>query len=217
MIPKIYSDKRENKSKVVSILKKKCDLKEKILDYGDYRLSEQTCIERKTTDDFVKSIIDKRLFRQLDNMEKYFKNSVIMIEGSDIFDTISSINPNAIRGALASITIDYNVSILWTKTQLETANMIFMMAKREQFDTTVQKSSIFFKKKTVEKSELQEMIVSSLPGINQKRAGRMLLKLKTVENIFNAKPNDLEEIHGIGSKLASEIRNIIKEKYVVKK
>ena len=54
----VYVDNREASTKVFAILKKKCKLKQKQLDVADYLLSKKVCCERKTSEDFLQSIVD---------------------------------------------------------------------------------------------------------------------------------------------------------------
>ena len=44
----IYADKREASSRILAILKDRCDLREKQLAVADYQLSKQVAVERKT-------------------------------------------------------------------------------------------------------------------------------------------------------------------------
>ena len=125
----IYCDNREMKSKVYPILKNRCVIQEKNLDVGDYLLSERTGAERKSVQDFVQSITDGRLFSQLAAMKGTFECPLLIIEGEDLFGTPVKMHPNAIRGAVASVAVEFAVPILWTKNALETAEMLFSISK----------------------------------------------------------------------------------------
>ncbi|MBI3190653.1 hypothetical protein HYZ41_03035, partial [archaeon] len=46
---KIFADNREASSRIIPILKKRCEVEEKNLVVGDYLLSKRVCVERKTT------------------------------------------------------------------------------------------------------------------------------------------------------------------------
>ncbi len=125
----IYADNRE-RNKIIDILRKEIDVIEKQLPVGDYLIDENICIERKTCSDFLQSLIDGRLFSQLKDLKDNFVNPIIIIEGETLFMKERKIHPNAIRGALASIAIDYGMPIIWTYNQLETAEMIISIANR---------------------------------------------------------------------------------------
>src|SRR3989344_6608807 len=98
----IYADKREASSRILEILRHRCDLREKQLQVGDYLLSKNVCAERKTSNDFISSIIDGRLFRQLQELKNNFRLPLLILEGNPLVNE-RKIHPNAIRGALASV------------------------------------------------------------------------------------------------------------------
>ena len=207
----IYADHRELGSKVASILKKHCDLREQQLDVPDYLLSDRVACERKTAKDFVASIMDQRLFAQLSNM-KQFPSPVLLIEGEEVFDTGINMHPNAIRGALASIIVDYSIPIIWTKTPLESAQMLYTIAKREQLQ---EKRSIAIRGKRPTKStnQEQEFLVSGLPGVSTVKGKNLLKHFLTPEKIFAANEKQLQQVEGIGEGMAKRIRQLLSKKY----
>jgi Fanconi anemia group M protein len=208
----IYADTRESNTRIPHILKKLCDVREKQLLVGDYILSERVCIERKTTPDFVQSIIDKRLFSQLETMKANYPNPVLIVEGGDILDNGRDIHPNAVRGAIAAISVDYAVPMIWTATQMDTAHQLFAIAKREQLDS---KKSVGIRNKKKQRSmeETQEFLVAGIPKISTAKARALLKHFRTPERMFTASEADLMKVEGIGCGLARQIRRIMTEKY----
>ena len=97
---------------------------------GDYQVSDDVVIERKTAKDFVDSIVDKRLFKQVTQLREEFKKPIIILEGDDLYN--GYINPNAIRGTIVSIALDFGISIIPTRDSQDTAAMIKRIAVREQ-------------------------------------------------------------------------------------
>lgn len=207
----IYADNRELGSRTAAILKKHCELREKQLEVADYLLSDRVACERKTDRDFVTSIIDRRLFEQLSNM-KQFPNPLILIEGDGIFDTGMKVHPNAIRGALASIVVDYGVPIIWTKTPLESAQMLFSIAKREQLQ---EKRDVAIRGKRPVKStnQMHEFLLCGLPNVSTIKAKNLLKHFGTPEKIFAASEAELQQVEGIGKELAKRIRGLLTKKY----
>ncbi|MCS7123557.1 MAG: ERCC4 domain-containing protein, partial [Candidatus Aenigmarchaeota archaeon] len=47
------------------------------LEVGDFVLSKDVCIERKSYDDFVNSILDKRIFTQCSFLSTHFKKPIL--------------------------------------------------------------------------------------------------------------------------------------------
>mgnify|MGYP000285864859 CR=1 FL=1 len=181
------------------------------LTVADYIISDRVAVERKTTEDFLQSIIDKRLFQQLANLKKSYTAPILIIEGENIYKG-KAISPDAVRGALASIVLDFGIPILWTKTPSETAHLIYALTKREQIKEK-RYPSIKKEKVPLSDKELQEYIVSSLPGIDLTLARRLLKDLKTVENVFTASEDTLKKVKGIGEKTAKKIREILTLSY----
>jgi len=208
----IYADVREGNTKVVKILKKYCDLREKQLQVADFLLSKRVAVERKTTSDFLQSIIDKRLFSQLAAMKELFSHPIVIIEGEGDIYKLRNIHENAINGALASIVIDYEIPILWTKNQLETAKLLFSIAKREQKELK-KNAAIRVMKKKRSINEYQLYLVSGLPGINTTLAKNLLKHFRTPEKVFTASETELQKVEKIGPEKARRIRKILTKEY----
>ena len=62
------------------------DVKVRPMAVGDYQVSDDVAIERKTAKDFVDSIMDKRLFKQATELREEFKNPLIILEGDDFYN-----------------------------------------------------------------------------------------------------------------------------------
>jgi len=184
---KIYVDKRE--CFVPDLLNDMCIVKKKNLHCADYILSKDIACERKTTEDFIQSIIDGRLFKQLKEMKKHFKKPLLIIEGSS-FDGIKerNIHPNAVMGAIASIATDLSIPIIWTKNVSETSDVL--IAKREQDGKGIS-FQIRNKKQVKSTNEEQEFLVAGLPNINSTLSKRLLKHFGTPSKIFAADEKEL--------------------------
>ncbi|OYT42606.1 MAG: hypothetical protein B6U78_00710 [Candidatus Aenigmarchaeota archaeon ex4484_224] len=204
--PIIICDYREKR--IIEILKNKKDVKilKMNLPIGDF-IVENIGIERKSYDDFISSIIDKRIFEQVENLKEKFEKSILIIEGF----SFNRIHENAFFGALAYFATK-NISIIWTKNENETANFIYWLAKKV-FEKKEEFPKIKISKKKKEIRELQEQIVASLPKVREILAKRLLKHFGSVENVFKASEYELKKVKGIGDKLAKEIRKIISAKY----
>ena len=210
--PVVYADSREGNSKVIRHLTEmEMDVKVRPMAVGDYQVSDDVAIERKTAKDFVDSIMDKRLFKQATELREEFKNPLIILEGDDFYNGF--INPNAVRGSIASIALDFGISIIPTRNAQDTAAMIKRIAIREQ---TGEKPHIQTRtdKKPVNMWEQQLFIVESLPNIGPVNAKKLLEHFGTVSKIINASENELMEVEGIGKKTAKNIRKVVDSKYL---
>ncbi len=208
----IYADSREGNSTIIRNLDQigvKVEIREMAV--GDYQISNDVIIERKTTKDFRSSIVDKRLFKQATLMREEFKKPIMIIEGNDLY--AGFLDPNAIRGAIASIAIDFGISIIPTRNSDDTAAMIKRIAFTEQKgnNTPIQ---IRTERKPDNIWEQQQFIIESLPNIGPVTAKKLLEKFGTVKNVLNASAEDLQEVEGIGLKTAENIVKVIDSKYL---
>jgi len=208
----IYVDSRELASTVArELLEFGIISKPKMLDVGDYVLSDRVVIERKTTEDFLQSIVDKRLMEQAVRLKQSYQRPIMILEGDGLYSK-RSIHPNAIRGALASVAVDFGMPILFSQDEKETASFINVILKREREERQGE-VQIRGEKKVLTLKEQQEYLIVGLPNVNITLAKRLLSKFKSVQGVFKATPEKLEKVQGIGRKKAEEIRNILTLKY----
>lgn len=210
---KIIVDVREIGTNVVKKLYKLgVKIESKKLEVGDFILSERVCVEKKTVRDFLQSLIDGRLFEQVKNLVENFEKPLIIVEGDRNMYTERMIHPNAIRGAIAALAIDFRVPIIQTISEEETALFLYSIASREQIDKKIS-ISLHGKKKPILDEYLQEYVVSSLPGIGREIARNLLKHFKTIRNLFNADVDELKKVKNVGKKKAERIVSIITKKY----
>lgn len=207
----IYVDNRELQSDIAKeLILRGVDVKPVNLEIGDYVLSDEVVVERKTAEDFAKSIIDKRIFNQIINMRDSYPKPILLIEGPSLYTPV--INPEAIRGALASIIVDFNIPVINVKDAAEAASLLISIAKREQIERKRQ-PTIKSGKRPVTLREQQETVVASLPNVDLTLARRLLKRFKSVINVFNASKEELMKVEGIGEKISSKIREVLDSEY----
>ena len=211
---KIIIDYREKNSLVPANLKELgFELEFKELKVADF-IVKDTAIERKTVSDFISSMINKRLVKQLEELQQY-ENRLLIIEGLDEQDLYTDedikerigMHPNAIRGFLLSILLKYKVPIIYTKNAKDTAKFISVLAKKSSAEKEV---SLNVAKKTLNKKEQLQFVIESFPGIGPKKSKELLKKFGTIQNIINA---PLEDLGGILGKKAEIVIEIINRKY----
>src|SRR5918999_1839340 len=90
MPARIVVDERERKSRIPDILRQAgATIDFAQLKVGDYIVSPETAIERKTIQDLINSIYDGRLFVQCSQLTEHYVKPVLIIEGNiiDLMDT----------------------------------------------------------------------------------------------------------------------------------
>lgn len=208
----VYADSREGNSNVLRALDTiNVNVRIKSMAAGDYQISDDIAIERKTAKDFIDSIVDKRLYKQAKSMKEEFKKPILILEGDDIYSGFLS--PDAIRGSIASIAIDFGISIIPTRNPEDTAAMIKRIAIREQNQNN-NPIQIRTERKPTELWEQQLFIIESLPNVGPVTAKKLLEKFSTVQAVIDASISELKEIDGIGSKTAENIRKVLDSKYL---
>lgn len=208
--PIIYTDHREGRL-ISALFEKEAEIREMQLKVGDFLLSERCCIERKTSDDFLQSMIDGRLFSQLKNLAEQFDRPLLIIEGNNLFG-LRQIHPNAIKGALNSILLDFRIPIIWTKDFNETADILVSLAKREQ-DENKKPISIKGNIRTETLQDWQQGIIARFPSVDTVLAKRLLSSLGSVKKVVNASELELQSVEGIGKEKAKKIKEIVDAEY----
>src|SRR3989344_2906361 len=219
MIP-IIVDHRERSSGIKKeLIKRGLDVIEKQLISADFIIKTKDLsgkiltigIEKKTINDFLNSIIDKRIISQLMEMKRQFDISLLIIEGTENIYEIRNFHPNSIRGMMASIAIDFQTPILQTRNHRDTAGLLAVIAKRLEKPRSL--PSLLKKRKPLTIKQQQEYLVESLPGVGPKTARNLLEKFKTINNIVAASEKELMEVEKIGKLKARQIKNLFEKKY----
>jgi len=187
------------------------DIVLEVLEVGDYVISDRVAIERKTAADFVDSLVgaDRDLFRQIGDLTRTYERPLLILEGRDLY--ARQVHPNAIRGALVSIAVDFGVSIIPTEDEEETASVIALIARREQQDRKA--PSVHGRKTARTLKEQQEDLISSIPGVGAVVARKLLKCFGSVEKVATALPEALQEVELVGPKTAERIREVVGGEY----
>jgi len=195
----VLVDYREKNSTVPSkLMDLKTPLEIKELKVADYVIGD-IAIERKTFSDFVSSMVNKRLLRQLQDLKQYPK-PLIIIEGC-LRDFDFNISPNAIKGFILSISLTYKIPIIFTENSTETAEYINLISRKKPTNMSLNVS-----KKNLTKKQQLQFILESFPKIGPKTSEKLLTHFTTIKQIINAPEEELKEILG---KKAKEIHEII--------
>jgi DNA excision repair protein ERCC-4 len=216
---RIVVDEREKNSRVPDLLKVMgvyVDYKQ--LTIGDYIVSSETIIERKTIYDLLNSVYDGRLFIQCSDIIKHYSKPIIIIEGNltdldtrEDFSSDSRLIIDKLRIAyetLIKLALDFRLPVLYTSSVYYTAELLVLLASN-QFKSKNEGPLL----KKIKKSNpfvLQQLyVLTSLPGIGSKVATRLLEKFHSPRNVLNASIAELARVPGIGNMRAEKIRKIL--------
>jgi len=204
---KIMADYRDDPSKLPEILENYgVNVIRSQLKTGDYIINDEIIIERKSREDFVLSIIQGRLFSQCAKLKKSDKHIVLLIEGNP-YHTKHEIDRQAIKGALLSVSLCWQIPIIYSTDVNDSAHMMIMAGKqllKEKFQ--------YYRAGRNPKKQINKAIyfLQGLPTVGPVLAKALLEKFDTIENVILADEEELLEIEGLGKKKVRLIREFLK-------
>ena len=209
--PEITVDDRETSSRVVEALSRAgARITLRRLEQGDYAIGDRVLIERKTSRDFMDTLVERDLFGQVRALASSAPRPVLIVEGPDLY-SVRDVNPNAVRGALAAIAVDLGVSVFFTRDDEDTAEMILALARREEGEPGERK--LHPHKSYRSAKEQQEYILASFPSVGPRSARLLLSRFGSLAAVLSADEAALREVKGIGEKAARAIAEILRTPY----
>ncbi len=214
-VVEIVADQRELDATIGRELSRRDEITVRLasLAVGDYVLSDRVVVERKTVDDFLDTLLgeDRSLFTQVRAMVEHYDRPVVLIEGDDLLAQ-RDVHPNAVRGAIASLAVDFGISVLFTMDQTDTTELLAIIAEREQRKRK-RTPSVHGEKGGRTLAEQQEYLLSSITDIGVVTARALLDSFGTVEAVLTANEDTLCAVDGIGEVTATRIREVVTTPY----
>jgi len=201
----IIVDVREKNSRLTkALVNRNLTLSLQRLSVADYVISSRLGIEFKMRDDFVDSIIDKRIFEQVRELKNRFLFPVIIIQGDQDIYTMRQIPPSVIHGVYHMILIQYKIPILFTRDEEETADILSYFVKKEHA-AYQEKGYTDHAKKPKGHDDLLLYVISSLPHAGPQLAKNLMLRFKTIQQLSAASVEELQQVPLVGKKTAQEL------------
>ena len=175
-----------------------------------YLVGERLAIERRTGSAFLKGIMEKTLFTSAIYLREHFQIPVLIVEGQVNYQ-YSMMDPQAVRGALSSMLLQYGLGVLSTADANETVQLIAMMARQEQLG--IPEISLVPKRKATSLADMQRRVVEMLPGCGMVMARELLQHFGSVRRIVGATEEEFRQMRGIGAKKAREICQVLAAEY----
>jgi DNA excision repair protein ERCC-4 len=207
---RVYADKREEQSGVPAELERLGILViRKMLPVGDYLVSDNAVVERKTVKDFASSLVDGRLFDQAKRLVEAFEYIYYIVEGSPRYLTRWGDRGHQTLAALTALIVNYGVQVLWSDGTHSTAYLIAQLAKRHQAERGGAAFAIQKKPRLETLEDWQLYIVQSFPGVGPKTARAILEYFGTIEKFCTAPLSELSRVPGLGERKAERIKTIL--------
>ena len=226
----MVADERERNSRIPELVREAgASVDFALLPVGDYIVSPEEVVERKTVRDLISSIYDGRLYIQCAQLVKHFQKPVIVIQGdiADLEVLPDDLDENQARRlaermplayeAISTIIMEFRIPVVHTPSAEYTANLLLTLAKRSLKEGKAS-GPLLRKIKKENPVYIQQLsVLSSVPGIGDKLAARMLQKFQTPSRALNASAAQLATIPGFGLARAERVRRILDSSNTVSK
>lgn len=279
---RILVDERERKSGIPDLLRRAgATIDFAQLKVGDYVVSPETAIERKTVRDLLNSIYDGRLLIQCSQLNEHYMKPVLIVEGNIVdflytpekrqevsgksntigevgkeksvevieptqeklekLDLLEKEQEESIQGkdaapcidldegsvirrrrlamaieripliydSLTKVALDFRIPIIHTPSADFTSQLLVVMVNKSLRNNQATGPLLRRIKKNNPGYIQQLSILSSIPGIGDKLAVRMLDKFQTPNRALNASAAELARITGFGTERAARVRRIL--------
>jgi len=175
-----------------------------------YVLGGGRVAERFTTAQFTRGIVTKTLFLTALDLRAQEVQPLYVVEGAD-FHAYGSLHPNAIRGALSALVVEYAGSVLRTTDLEDSAELLLMVARHSQFG--VPEISVAAKRQAQSPADEQRRVVEMLPGVGFSLARRLLQRFGSIQRILRSSPGRLAEVRGLSVAGAERLLEVARREY----
>lgn len=174
---------------------------------ADYTVGDAILgVERKEVNDLAASIMEGRIFGQIEKCKAAFQTTVILVEG-DMRQIRSAIAPESLDGFLSYVALLSGVQLLHSVDANHTAALLHRMALHVTHGLGYEIPLRTGKPKDL--ASIRQYLVEGLPAIGPAGAQTLLAALKTPRAIFCASKAELSAIKGIGPKTIERIFEIL--------
>ncbi len=207
----IIVDSREPNNIIKALRQKKLDVKEEFIEVGDYLLDNGYAIERKDKD-LVQSIMSNRLYEQLNNLCQY-EHPVLCITLDNLWKTFYFSRGRYIHrsylGTLITLTTRYpKLKVMFLQDEEEFISYIASLDKKiHEEGKSTRPAPQMRKAKSIKMRK--ENSLTAIEGVSVGKAKKLLNHFGSIRNIAIANLTDLEEVDGIGKKLAEKIMEVL--------
>jgi ERCC4-type nuclease len=174
---------------------------------GDYCLGDALGVERKTSADLARSIIDGRLFRQVGRLRQTYRRPLLVVEGLCDGAAVVGVSWPALRGALVSVSVCFGVPVLRSTDASDSAALIATAAHQLCDPLDIPYVRPGYRPAGWRQRALY--ILQGLPSVGPRRARALLERFGSVEAVVTADVSALADVTGIGEGLARSIREAL--------
>ncbi|KAH8880168.1 MUS38-like protein [Thozetella sp. PMI_491] len=216
--PRVVVDVREFNSSLPSLVHgRNMVIVPCMLTVGDYILSPNICIERKSISDLIGSFRDGRLYTQCETMFQYYKSPMLLIEFdqnksftlepfADLSGSVASVSAaNAgnvdLQGKLVLLTLAFpKLRIIWSSSPYETAEIFERLKTQESEPDPIAAVRAGLDKDTIAEerpfnTEPHDML-AAVPGVTPKNIMNLVLQTENIKAVANMAVEELNPLVG---------------------
>ncbi|XP_038942944.1 DNA repair endonuclease XPF isoform X3 [Rattus norvegicus] len=206
--PSIVVDMREFRSELPSLIHRRgIDIEPVTLEVGDYILTPELCVERKSVSDLIGSLHSGRLYSQCLAMSRYYRRPVLLIEfdPSKPFSLaprgafVQEMSSSDVSSKLTLLTLHFpRLRLLWCPSPHATAELFEELKQNKPQPDAATAMAITADSETLPESDRYnpgpQDFVLKMPGVNAKNCRSLM---NQVQNIAELATLSLERLTGI--------------------
>ncbi|KAI2469720.1 DNA repair protein [Annulohypoxylon bovei var. microspora] len=231
--PRVVVDVREFRSSLPSLLHgRNIVIVPCMLTVGDYILSPNICVERKSISDLIGSFKDGRLYTQAEAMFQHYKSPMLLIEFdqnksftlepfADLSGNLKSVNPNEVPSDLQSkivlLTLAFpRLRVIWSSSPYQTAEIFEGLKTQEDEPDPVAAVRAGLDKDAKAEDQAFNLepheMLGVVPGVTPTNLKNITLEAENVREVANMGQGELDPL--IGKEAARQVhgffnRNLI--------
>ena len=172
------------------------------LESSDYLVGNEIGVERKSVLDLHYSILNRRLWSQLDAYRSKLQRVYLLVEGARLDD--GRVSAAGVRGALLEIG-DRGMTVIRSTDAADSAEWLLRLAIRAQRSGARPLPRLRRYRRATSSIEL----VAGIPGIGPRRARLLLDTFGSIGALEVADLEDLQRVEGIGPALARGVHEAL--------
>ncbi|XP_065570144.1 DNA repair endonuclease XPF-like [Artemia franciscana] len=208
--PLVVVDMREFRSELPALIHRRgMDIYPITIEIGDYILTPNICVERKSLSDLIGSLQSGRLYNQAQAMCRYYSKPILLIEfehgkpfalrGQYFFSSDSSYKTQDITARLQLLTLHFpKLKIIWSPSPYATAEIFEELKKKRPQPTPEAAASITSENQpefSTERfnSSLHDFLLK-LPGVTHKNVFALLNNVKNLAELCSLSQEEISEL-----------------------
>ncbi|OCT64062.1 excision repair cross-complementation group 4 L homeolog isoform X1 [Xenopus laevis] len=222
----IIVDMREFRSELPSLIHRRgIDIEPVTLEVGDYILTPDICVERKSVSDLIGSLNNGRLYTQCVSMCRYYKKPILLIEfdPNKPFSLVSrnsihqEISVNDITSKISLLTLHFpRLRILWCPSPHSTAELFEELKQNRPQPDSATAMAITANSESIPESEKYnpgpQDVLLKMPGVNAKNCRAIMNHVTNIAELTTLSLEKLTEILG-NSTFAKQLHEFMHTSY----